>query len=459
MSKSTTKIFLTSLVIGSLTAHGAESLPLSKDYWKSDAFKKSFNGSYRINARIEPFVDTKERVLLVAVQDLMAKGERVTALKKLKDSSLASSSAAVMFNIGNIAFETGDLEEAEKQYLAAVKTFPTFLRAYQNLAFVYAREAEYDKAFPHLLEVVRLGSQDGAVMGLLGYCYQEKENFTSALQAFKNAQLTEPENLEWKVGEAYCYDSLGEDAKALNLYESIVKEKPGEPQYMFLLINLYQRTGQIEEAIVNLELLRRQDKLDVSNQLLLGALHLSDGSMVIGSDVIREVLKSEELTDADLAMNAVGFAVARREYELALEFHSLVKPELVEKLTSKTRYQRQEAQILMLQDKEVEKAVGILKELIAADPLDADTLYLLAKHEATNKQEELALLHFQQAHAGTGKMKDPALLERGKVLVHLQRYEEALKDLTEYQVYAEGSQVDQLKTYIDAVKSLGKASK
>lgn len=458
MSMRIIQFSLISLACGSLRAHGAESLPLSKDYWKSDAFKKAFNGSYRINARIEPFVDTKERVLLVAVQEMMAKGDRGGALKKLKASSLANSSAAVMFNIGNISFETGDLAEAEKQYLAAVKKFPTFLRAYQNLAFVYAREAKYEEAFPHLLEVVRLGSQDGSVMGLLGYCYQEKGNFTSALQAFKNAQLTEPDNLEWKIGEAYCYDSLGDDAKALNLYESIVKEKLGEPQYMFLLINLYQRTGQIEEAIVNLELLRRQGKLDVSNQLLLGALHLSDGSLVIGSDVIREVLKSEELTDGELAMNAIGFAIERREYELALEFHGLVKPELVEKFTSKVRYQRQQAQILILQGQEVEKAVGILRGLIASDPLDADSLYLLAKYEATNRQEELALLHFAQAHAGKGKMKNAALLERGKVLVFLKRYEEALKDLKEYQVYAEGSQLDQLKAYVNGVENLLKAS-
>lgn len=453
---------LTSLILSSFCVKGAESLPLSKDYWKSDAFRKAFNGSYRINASIEPFVETKERVLLVAVQEHMAKGERVSALSKLKASSLATSSAAVMFNIGNLAFETGDLELAKKQYLAAIKKFPTFLRAHQNLAFAYASEADYEKAFPHLLDVIRLGSQDGAVMGLLGYCYQQKENFTSALQAFKNAQLTEPENIEWKIGEAYCYDSLGDDAKALNLYESIVKEKPAEAQYMFLLINLYQRTGQIDEAIVNLELLRREGKLDFAHKILLGSLHLSDGSKVIGSEVIREVLKSDELGDGNLAMNAVGFAIGSGDFDLALEFHSLIKPELVKKLSSteasNRRYQRQEAEILMLQDKEIERALKILKGLIGTDPLDADSLYLLAKYEAATKQEESALLHFQQAHAGNGKMKNSALLERGKVLVSLKRYEDALSDLSAYQFYTEGSQLKQLKTYIDAVRNLSKAS-
>ena len=450
-----TGFFLTSLLV----SKSAEPLPLSKDYWKSEAFRKAFNGSYRINARIEPYVDTKERELLVAVQVLMAKGERKSALTKLNSSSLAKSSAAVMFNIGNIAFESGDLELAKTQYAAAIKKFPTFLRAQQNLAFVHAREGDYDKAFPYLLEVIKLGSQEGSVMGLLGYCYQQKGNFISALQAFKNAQLTEPENIEWKIGEAYCYDSLGENAKALNLYESIVKQKPAEQQYMLLLINLYQRTGQIDEAIVNLELLRRQGTLDVSNKMLLGALHLSEGSSVIGAEVIREVLKSGELKDADIAMNAVEFAIDKNELDLATEFHSLIKPELVKKLTSETRYQRQSAQILLLQNKETEKALKTLKALIAKDPLDADSLYLLAQYEVSNNLADEALLHFQQAYSGNGKWKNAALLERGKLLVRLQRFNEALEDLTAYQKQADESRQKQLMDYIKAVKNLERSSR
>ena len=32
------------------SSQAADPLPVSKDYWKSDAFRKAFNGSYRINA-------------------------------------------------------------------------------------------------------------------------------------------------------------------------------------------------------------------------------------------------------------------------------------------------------------------------------------------------------------------------------------------------------------------------
>ena len=137
-------------------------MPLSKDYWKDEAFLKSFNGSYRINARIEPAVTTSERGLLVSIQQLMAGGKRKEALAKLKASPLMKSSAAIAFNAGNIEFELGNLKEAAGHYQAALKIFPSFRRAHRNMGFVYARQDDWDKALVSLSEAIRLGDQDGA---------------------------------------------------------------------------------------------------------------------------------------------------------------------------------------------------------------------------------------------------------------------------------------------------------
>ena len=139
-----------------VTALGAaEPLPLSEDYWKDEAFLKSFNGSYRINARIEPTVSTEERGLLVSIQKLMADGKREEALAKLKESPLIKTSAAMAFNAGNIEFELGKLKEAAAHYESALKIFPSFRRAHRNLGMVYARENEWDKALGSLSESVR----------------------------------------------------------------------------------------------------------------------------------------------------------------------------------------------------------------------------------------------------------------------------------------------------------------
>jgi len=314
---------LTVLLVAGQISQAADPLPVSKDYWKSDSFRKAFNGSYRINARVEPFVDTKERGLLVEVQELMAKEQRTNSLNKLKASPLLKTSAAIMFNVANLAYESGDLKLAEEQFLAAIDKFPTFLRAHQNLAVIYTQQDKYKEAFPHLLEAVRLGTQDGMVMGLLGYCYQQKGDYTSALHAFRSAQLTDSENLEWKRGEAYCHDRLGAHEKALNLYEAVVKAKPNEVNYALLLVNLYQRMGRGEDAIVQLELLRRKGVLDDVDKILLGELHIRHGSRLLGAQAIREALVSEKLSEIDTALNIILFAQERSDYQCLILNHLL----------------------------------------------------------------------------------------------------------------------------------------
>lgn len=451
------RILLTFLAVSTFT-QAAAPLPVSKDYWKSDSFRKSFNASYRINARVEPFVETKERGLLVEVQELMAKEQRTNALKKLTSSELIKTSASIMFNAGNLAYESGDMKVAEAQFLAAIKKFPSFLRAHQNLAVVYTQEDAYDKAYPHLLEAVRLGTQDGMVMGLLGYCYQQKGSFTSALQAFRNAQLTDSQNLEWKRGEAYCHDRLGDYPKALNLYEEVVKAKPNVANYALLLANLYQRLDRGEDAIVQLELLRRKGLLEDVDKILLGELQLRYGSRNLGADSIREALKSDLLKESDAALDVVRFSLDRNDLELAKEFHALIKPEILLTEQNKVQHQRLGAWVAISDDEieDKESAEAVLQTLVKQNPLDADSLFLLAGYEAKVGDKEKSLLLYQQSHHGEGSLKERALLETGKLLVDMKRYKEALKSLTEY-AKTDGS--ESVKSYIKAVKGLAEANR
>lgn len=455
------RIFTILFSVSALWSHAGDPLPVSKEYWKSDAFRKSFNGSYRINARVEPFVDTKERGLLVEVQELMAKSQRTNALNKLKQNALIKTSAAIMFNAANLAYESGDLKYAESQYLAAVKVFPTFLRAQQNLAVIYAQNNEYDKAFPYLLETVKLGSQDGVVMGLLGYCHQQKDNYTSALQAFKQAQLTDSDNLEWVRGEAFCHDRLGQTEKALNLYESIIKVRPDDVELALLLANLYQRTGRYDDAIVQLELLRRKGTLESEDKVLLAQLYMLNGAETLGVVALEEALKSDDLKDADVALGVIQFLLQREDIENAKKFYAMIKTEIVQEDKAKHWYKRLGAWMVLKEEPSEENkesklaAVTSLEELVKLDPLDADSLYLLALQAMLSEEDEKALLLLGQSAKGKGVFKQHSVLEKGKLLVGMKRYKDALVPLKEF---AKQDKSGQTVEYIKAIEALVEAS-
>jgi len=320
-------LFITSsLLLVSLSSYGqSKRLPISTSYWKSQNFLKEFNGSYRINANIEPILSTPERGLLIEMQNLMAKGQRDKAISKLKASSFVKSSAAIQFNLANVLSETGKLDEAVTYYQRAIQKLPAFRRAHQNLAFAYFRNDQIDKARGHLLEAVKLGANNGSVHGLLGYSFLQKENYEPALRSFREALITQPEEKDWKLGIGQALQNLNRSNEVLPLYSELHKKHPTDNDIILQLALLYNDLDNTEQAITLLELLRRRNALPESHHLLLGTLLIGDGNTRVGAETLRNVLKNKEFKKPDLAINSIQYCFSEGFTDLALELHALIK--------------------------------------------------------------------------------------------------------------------------------------
>ncbi len=449
--------FLSLIILGgsfsSLSA--ADPLPLSSHYWKDDAFLKAFNGSYRINARVEPNVTGEERALLVSIEKNMADGQRQAAIDKLKASPLAGNSAAIQFNLGNLYFEEGENELALESFQSALKKLPTFRRAHRNISYVYARELKWDDALPHLVQALELGDQSGSVYGLIGYCRMEKEQYASALQAYRMAQITEPDSLDWKAGVAQCLQFLNQNEEALALIEEVIQSRPDEDSYYLLQASIQLAMGRPADARVNLELLRRYEKLDAENQLLLANLHLQLGQLELARPVLQNALKQEKLPALATALNSLEYVVSLREWQLASEFLVAVKstwPES-EDIQLDRRQRRLSAIISIDSESAPADGVRVLEQLIAEDPLDGEALVLLAKFRISEQRTEEAAMLFEQA-AKVAEVEREAKLEHGKMLVALRRYVDAIP-LLESALNLQPE--ESLATYLSAVKSLAEA--
>ncbi|NWK54844.1 tetratricopeptide repeat protein [Verrucomicrobiaceae bacterium N1E253] len=434
----------------------AEPLPLSKEYWKDEAFLKSFNGSYQINARIEPSVSSEERGLLVSIQKLMAEGKREDALKKLQASPLLKTSAALAYNAGNIQFELDQLEAAEKSYLQALERFPQFRRAHRNLGSLYARMDQWDKAIPRLEEAIRLGDQDGSTYGLLAYGRLQDEQYASALQAYRLAQVTQPQAIDWKAGVAQCLQHLDRNQEAMVLVEEVIKVRPLEPSYYLMQASIHLAMDQSDEAISNLEWVRRIEKLDAENHLLLASLHLRAGRPLLARPLMLAALEMEGKPDVQAAVNALEFVTRVRNWELAREFaDALVNafPDLPDgKL--KQKQQRLGALIDIDSGQNPSRGAGVLASLIKRDPLDGESLLLLAKFRVSEKRYQEAEMLLKQA----SQVEDVAYdshVETAKLCVTTKRYRDAL-DLLDQALELRPS--EHLEQYRSAVQGLAEAS-
>lgn len=438
-------VFLTIAIAFSLDA--AEPLPLSASYWKDPSFLASFNGSYRINARIEPSVSGEERAVLVRVQAAMQEGKREAALQILKSSSLIKNSAALRYNQGNIEYELGRLDEAIVSYQSALERFPTFRRAHKNLGSALIQKGDLKNAEASLRKAVELGELDGSTLGLLGYCYLNAEQYASALQAYRIAQLTQPDTVEWKAGMAQCLAEVGDDQEALMLMEEVVESRPNEVSYALLLVNIQLHLEQKLEAIAGLELLRRQGHLDFDHSALLAQLYLNYEDIRMAKPIVDTLAKALDPAGVSSFLQIVSRVVTLGEWDYAMELLRCV--ESID-MREGNRSELQRIQAFILIQKEEEGAIALLEQVLKRDPLDGDALLMLAAEMARHQDFESAAMYYDRAAALIGSQYQ-ALLEHGKMLVSQQRFPQALNKLREAAALQPSKE---LSKYIEGVESL-----
>ena len=388
-----TRFFLFAFLLSGVIK--ADQLRLSTEYWKSEAFRKEFNGTYRVNANIEPILSTAERGLLVEMQDLMAKGQRTNTINKLKGSSLLKTSAAIQFNLANVLSENDRIDEAITYYESALKTFPSFLRAHQNLAFATFKSGKVEKAREHLLEAVRLGANNGTVHGLLGYSFLEKGEFEPALRSFREALITQPKEKDWKLGIAQALQNLDRTDESIFIYQNILEEEPDHSGILLQLALIYHDQDEVEKAVTYLEYLRRKGELDDAYTFLLGTLLIGQENVEVGANTLKTVLKKEDFKTPDLALNSIQFCFQQNLNPLALELHGLIKEKDLSP-RALISYQRLKAQILFAKTPNDPEGLKILDELIAKNPLDSHSLLLKGQQLVIAKESAQALIIFEQ---------------------------------------------------------------
>lgn len=401
-----------------------EPLPISSSYWKDPAFIKAFNGSYRIEARIEPTVTGEQRAVLVQVQKLMAAEKRDEAIKLLQGSALTKASGALTFNLANLYLESGNLNEAVAAYESAIKAYPSFRRAHRNLGLARVRAEELDQAIVHLSEAVRLGDSEGLTYGLLGYCRLSREEVASALQAYRLAQLTEPEVIEWLAGIAQCLQQLGQQAEAIALLEEVIRKRPMESSYAILQANIHLQLEQPDEAAKILEMANRLGILAADPMLMLAELHMEGGRIREAEMTMQEAFAVEDAKpSAGAVLRLFQLSVSGEQWLIAKGLLEQVPEE------QQGRPLRLAKATYLIESGENPKAgEALLKQLSEEDPTDGEALIAHARQVARNGQASVAELIFERASADEAWAFE-AFTEITRLRAGQGRYQAALESL------------------------------
>ncbi len=445
-----------SIAVTSLTAI-AGPLPIDP-LWKSETFRKSITASYGIDSRIEPRITEDEAFYLDQSAAAMASNDRLKAIKVLLESSLLAQSPAMLFTLASLEFEAEKTDESVKHFEAALSQFPNFRDAHRNFAVVLVQSGKFKEAKSHLIRALELGANDGLTAGLLAYCHSLDGHHQAALDAYRLALLTQPEERQWKLGSAQALLALGHSREAASILQSLIDATPGESSPWLVQSDAWIDLDEELRAVANLEIVHRSGSLEPNATLSLGHLYLQNGLPDLALDRYRAAVTAPEPPPASRAVEALEMFLSNSEWSRGKEFSTLLegsdsyRKDLDPATGDKTLLSRLNRTRAVIELETGDAATGAkrIEEWLQREPLDGQAILLLARFREEGGERVEAEMLLEQA-ARIPDSAASAHLAHGRLLVAANDFGKALEHLEKSQ---ELNPNEALAEYIVAIREL-----
>ena len=366
-------------------------------FWNNKGFIDRFMATYGVKSEVEPKISADENDLFKELIPLI-QSDPNQAIVKLKESITPESSAALEFTLGNLYVQGNNYPQAVIQYRAAIKKFPDFQRAHMNLGVVLIQVEKYAEAQKELARTLELGGEDGNIYGLIGYCHLIAEKYLSAEAAYRKALLFSPEKNDWKLGLAQCQLQQYKYGESVTLFGEMIQKDPDNADYWLHQANGYLGLAESDKAATNYEIVRRMGKADSKVLNLLGDIYVNQGTYKLAYDAYREAVTLDKAKETAPPIRAVDILISVGEYDHASALLGNIRDVRENEFGEDDRLKilQLEARLLLATGEE-DRAIKALEQIVEKDPLDGESLLLLADYYGRNDKTEEAELFFQRA--------------------------------------------------------------
>jgi tetratricopeptide (TPR) repeat protein len=202
----------------------------------------------------EPEVTAEEYALYEKISPML-ESQPQFAIKLLESLGTGSGppSPAFEFILGNAYFMAGETDKAEASFLDAVKRYPSFIRAWNNLGVLYYSTGRYGEAIPCLARSLSLGDQRPDTFGLLGYCLERTGEPVTAEADYLQALARDPENPDWMEGLLRLYTQERRYGSAESVARELIRLRPAERRFWLSYAEILLGEGRRLPAMAVLE--------------------------------------------------------------------------------------------------------------------------------------------------------------------------------------------------------------
>jgi tetratricopeptide (TPR) repeat protein len=452
----TLRILWTGLL--TLAIHPATALekvfPLTENTWNNPEFVDRFMGTYTFDLNLNPKLTKEEGELFQQVAQV-ANNQPAEAKRLLRAALGPEASAAIDFTLGSLELQTGNATAAERHYKEAIRKFPNFYRAYQNLGLLYVQRGTFNPALDYLTKALEIGGGNGGLYGLIGYSYLKTDRPMLALDAYRQALLVQPDSKDWRLGKLNALLAGGLHEEASATLEELILENPDRADFWLMQTNAFLSLDKKERATANLEMVRRLGQAKKESLVLLGNLYLDKKMPLEALEVYQEALQKGDLEVAR-SLAIVRLMHAYAEPALTASFLDSLNEQYAPVMTpeQKLAVLNHEAEIALALGQDA-KAAEILAEVVRRDPLNGAALLSLARYFQENNEPQKALARLDEA-ASLKDFEFRARVQMARIQVSLNQYREALDQLRRAQAIDPRPYIAE---YIDQLERVVRASR
>ncbi len=413
------------------TTLSAQVYELTEQGFHNPEFRARFAESYIAESDINPNITAEEKGLLDEIVPLVDSDPR-GAIARLRSSISAESSAAFDFILGNLLYQEGDMAIAAEAYSKAIDKFPKYFRAHYNLGRAYVAAGDYAKALTSLQRALSIQAGDGTMYGLIGYCYINLDQPSTALDAYRNAIMLAPGSRDWRQGKLQCLVQMGEAEAAIALLYEFIEAEPEKADWWKLQANQFLALGDKKMAAANLSIVRDLGEADGPTLSLLGDLMLNEGLVKVAMDNYLAAIDMGGARPSRM-IEVVNSLVYLDDLESAKMLAAKVENSFSGALTDKQGMDllNIKARLAMNED-DMDGAAEFLGQIVERDPLNGGALLTLADLEK-NRGDLAKAEYYAESASKIDAFAHKAYLSLAQLNVSKRDYRSAAKYLREAQ--------------------------
>ena len=444
-------------VLGALSAlgMGLRAQKPQTDFWSDPDFIARFNGTYAPRITVEPRLTQQDKTYLEEFTTLMQENRAEARASLTVKAAEEGSNASFDLILANFAYQDGNLQEAVRYYESAVKKHKDFLRAHENLAFLYFQLGNGAKARNHFTIAVKLGAVDKNIFGILGYLFYKNEQFIASETSYRSALIYEVQNEAWEFGLAKSILYQRKFKDAVGLFEKLIERNPKETEYWELQAEAFLGLEEKLNAASNFEVLRRMGTNSAENLITLGDIYVENGFVEAALEIYKEAILARGRLNVEKPIDAASNLIDAGFFDAASEVLAEINRSYGNSLDSKMAFvvRKLNAKIQAASDKMSSAIVPILESMVTENPLDGDVLIMLADFYAQNENFEKAEFLYERAQ-NLRDYEAKALFHYGKALVAMEQYREAVRALERAQ---DVKPQDHVEEYLVGVRNVYRA--